>query len=543
MKQSQKMKTAVIYARYSSHNQREESIEQQVDECRAYAIANNLEVIDIYADSACTGKNDKRVQYKRMQRDAQREKFDYIVAYKSNRIARNMLMALNFENAMAEYNIKVLYAKEEFGDTAAGRFALRTMMNVNQFYSENMAEDIKRGLKDNAEACKVTGPLPLGYKCGEDGKPIIDDAYAGIVREIFERFSNGETFAAIANDLNMRGIKTKPGGFWNKNSFHRIVNNERYTGVYIYRDVRKENGMPKIIEKEMYLRVQELLHTKKNPQGRHRENGDYLLTGKLKCGHCGAYMMGMSGTSKSGQLHHYYACQEARKGKCHKKNVRRDYIERQIAMAIHQYVLQDDVIEWIADCTIKYQKKLLAESEVGMLEIQLSDTKKAIGNIMAAIEQGIFTSTTKQRLLDLEAEQEALTNRITLAKAELTPVEREQVIAWLESMKDGDIENKAYQKMLFDTFVTAVFLYDDGRCKVVFDIGGNTKDVDLNFITGDDGEDKADVRFSSPHPHQKQKTAIRRSFVFAVAARLRTPLKSRTAFEKLCARSIAANQQ
>ena len=526
MKQ-QNRKTAVIYARYSSHNQREESIEQQVDECKAYAAANNLEIVDIYADSACTGKNDKRAQYKRLQRDAQREKFDCIIAYKSNRIARNMLMALNFENAMAELGIKVLYAKEEFGDTAAGRFALRTMMNVNQFYVENMAEDIKRGMKDNAEACKVVGPLPLGYKRGEDDRPVIDEPYASIVREIFTRIASGETFAAIANDLNMRGVKTKTGGFWQKNSFHRIVNNERYTGVYIYMDVRKEGGMPQIIDKEMYLRVQKVLHTKKNPQGRHRENGDYLLTGKLKCGHCGAYMMGMSGTSKSGQLHHYYACQEARKGKCHKKNVRRDYIERQVALAIHQHVLQDEVIEWIADCTIKYQSKLLAESELGMLEAQLADANKAISNIMAAIEQGIFTSTTKQRLLDLEAEQKTLSNKITITKSELTPVEREQVIAWLESMKDGNIENKAYQKMLFDTFVTAVFLYDDGRCKVVFDIGGNSKDVDLNFITGDGGEDKADVRFSTPNPHQKQKTAIRRSFVFAVAARLRTPLKCR----------------
>ena len=147
----------VIYARYSSHNQKEESIEQQVEECMAFAAVNNINIVEVYADKAISGKTDKRKNFQRMMRDAEKRKFTVVIAYKSNRIARNMLNALSYENRLESYGIRTLYAKEEFGDTAAGRFALRTMMNVNQFYSENMAEDIRRGMADNAADCKVNG--------------------------------------------------------------------------------------------------------------------------------------------------------------------------------------------------------------------------------------------------------------------------------------------------------------------------------------------------------------------------------------------------
>ncbi|MDD4422867.1 MAG: recombinase family protein, partial [Eubacteriales bacterium] len=180
------------YTRYSSHSQREESTEQQIMEIEKFAADNNIELNEIFSDAALTGRNDRRPQFQRMMREAKKRRPDVIVAYKSNRIARNMLNALATENELDKIGVRVLYVKETFGDNAAGRFALRTMMNVNQFYSENMAEDIKRGLIDNAMNCKVTnGGLPLGYKKGEDGKYAIAEAKAAVVKEIFGRVSCG----------------------------------------------------------------------------------------------------------------------------------------------------------------------------------------------------------------------------------------------------------------------------------------------------------------------------------------------------------------
>lgn len=271
----------VIYARYSSHAQKDASIEQQVKECMEFAQNEGIRITATYADRAVSGKTDRRADFQRMMRDAEKGKFRYVIAWKSNRMGRNMLQAMMNEAKLNELGVRVLYTEEDFDDTAAGRFALRSMMNVNQFYSENMAEDIKRGLLDNAENCKVTnGGLPLGYKRGDDGRYEIDSPKDAIVREIFSRVACGEAFIDIARDLNARGIKTSRGREWGKCSFHTILKNERYTGVYIYDTVRIEGGVPQIISKELFYKVQEVLKMQKVKR-KHTTHGDYLLTGKL----------------------------------------------------------------------------------------------------------------------------------------------------------------------------------------------------------------------------------------------------------------------
>jgi site-specific DNA recombinase len=468
---------AVIYARYSDHNQKDVSIEQQVAECEEYAAQNNMTVVNIYADRAITGKIDKRPEFQKMMRHAEKRQFQVIIAWKSNRMARNMLHALQYEDKLAKFGVRVVYAKEEFGDNAAGRFALRTMMNVNQFYSENMSEDIIRGMYDNAEKCMITnGGLPFGYRKGEDGRYAIDEAEAPIVKEIFRRYANGEKLVDIASDLNGRGIKTSRGRPWGRSSFHSILRNERYTGVYIYGDFRKEGGVPQIIGKELFYAVQEKLPSKKT-QGRHRGTGDYLLTGKLYCGKCKSHMVGVSGTGKSGKLHHYYVCQQRRTAKtCDKGAVRRDWLEQEVATSIKVYLLNDEVIHWIANTVMEYQKKNKDRPQIVALEKQLAQNKKAITNMLAAIEQGIITPSTKERLMELESEQVKIEARLAVERAEIPDVTKEDVVAWLELFRDGDINDKAFQAKLFDMFLVAIYLYDN-NFKLVFNFTGKKKSI------------------------------------------------------------------
>ncbi len=217
----------VIYARYSSHAQKDASIEQQVKEAADYAREAGIQIVETYADRAVSGKTDRRASFQRMMKDAEKGKFQYVIAWKSNRMGRNMLQSMANEAKLNELGIRVLYTEENFDDTAAGRFALRSMMNVNQFYSENMAEDIRRGLRDNAENCKVTnGHVSFGYKKSEDLHYELDPPKDEIVREIFSRVACGEPFVDIASDLNARGIKTSRGKPWGKGSFHKLITNE-----------------------------------------------------------------------------------------------------------------------------------------------------------------------------------------------------------------------------------------------------------------------------------------------------------------------------
>ena len=470
----------VLYGRYSSHNQKDISVEQQFEKGYELAAEYGIRIIDTYADRAVSGRTDKRRDFQRMMTDAAKGKFRYVIAWKSNRMGRNMLEALINEARLQDLGVRVLYVEEDFDDTAAGRFAARSMMNVNQFYSENMAEDIKRGLYDNAANCMVAnGHLPYGYKADETLHYAIDEPKAAVIREIFTRVSCGEAFVDIMASLNVRGIKTSYGRPWGRSSFQKILSNERYRGIYIYGDVRKEGGIPRIISDELYFKVQEVITTKKNPQGRHRVNGDYLLTGKLFCGHCKSPMTGVSGTGRSGNLHYYYVCQKRRTEKtCDKKNVRRDEIELQVAQAIKDYALKDDVIEWIADSTVAYNERKEAESKVGILEDQLAGTEHGIKNIMSAIEQGIITETTKSRLVELESERATIKANIAAARADIVTVSRDDIISGLEMFRDGDVHDKKYQAHLFDTFLVAVYAYDDDL-RLVFSFSGNKNTIQI----------------------------------------------------------------
>lgn len=470
----------VLYGRYSSHNQKDISVEQQFEKGYELAAEYGIRIIDTYADRAVSGRTDKRKDFQRMMSEAAKGKFRYVIAWKSNRMGRNMLEALINEARLQELGVRVLYVEEDFDDTAAGRFAARSMMNVNQFYSENMAEDIKRGLYDNASNCMVAnGHLPYGYKRDETLHYVIDEPKAAVIREIFTRVAAGEPFVDIMNSLNARGIKTSYNRPWGRSSFQKILSNERYRGIYIYGDVRKEDGIPRIISDELFFKVQEVITTKKNPQGRHRVNGDYLLTGKLFCGKCKSPMVGISGTGRSGKLHYYYVCQKHRTEKtCDKKNVRRDEIELQVAQAIKDYALKDDVIEWIADSTVAYNERKEAESKVGVLEDQLAGTERGIKNIMSAIEQGVITETTKSRLVELESERATIKAKIAAARADIVTIIRDDIISGLEMFRDGDVHDKKYQARLFDTFLVAVYVYDDDL-RLVFSFSGNKNTIQI----------------------------------------------------------------
>lgn len=483
---------AVIYARYSSHNQRDVSIEQQVEACRKHAAELGLTVTATYEDRAISGKTDKRPSFQRMMRDAEQHKFAYVLAWKSNRIGRNMMQALVNESRLVDCGVKVFYAEEDFDDNAAGRFALRSMMNVNQFYIENMAEDVKRGLYDNAKKGLVNGSLPLGYKRGADGKPEIDEPKAAIVREIYTRVAAGELFASIADDLNARGIKTARGREWNKGSFHVLCHNDRYRGIYMYGDIRIPGGMPRIISDELFYDAQEAYGMKKdNRYGRARHGAEnYLLTGKLYCGHCGGYMVGISGTSKTGEMHYYYACQKHRlEHTCEKKAIRRDVIENAVARAIMMYCLDDETIDFIVDSTIAYFKQKDHELHIEAMENELAAVQQAISNLMKAIEAGIITPTTRTRLLDLEEQQSKLSAKINTAKAERVEINRDDLIAGLQLFRTGDIKNKKFLAKLFNTFLIAVYLYDDNRLKIVFSFTGNHNSVEIPLELDNDCPD------------------------------------------------------
>lgn len=493
-------KKAVIYARYSSHSQRDVSIDQQIKACRLFAERQGIEIISVYDDRATTGTNDQRSGFQDMMKDAAKSHWDYVIVYTLDRFSRNRYDSAVNKRTLKSYGIKVLSAMENISDDPTGILMESMLEGLAEYYSAELSRKITRGMDDNASKCLCNGQIPFGYRRGEDGRFAIDEAEAPIVQEIYRRVRDGSKLVDIHNDLNRRGIRTKKGYPFSRSSFNRMLSNERYTGVYIYKDVRVPGGMPQIVDRQLFDAVQLIMHTKRNPrkgprpygvpQRRRQENGIYYLTGKLFCGHCHSPMIGISGRSKSGPLYYYYTCKGKREKKgCEKKNVNRDFIEMFIATALKETMLNDRAIRILADAAVSYQKQKSPSAELEALQLRASEIKKSISNIVAAIEAGIFSAATQSRLADLETEQKTVLTQLSLLQEETEEaLSREEIMAMLRLMRNGDLLDESFREALIDTFLVAAYVYDD-HCKIVFNLGGKQENSIFPF-------DIDDVEFS-----------------------------------------------
>lgn len=456
---------AFIYARRSSDRQNEESTAQQIAECMKMADRLGYVVVHVYADEAKTGKNDRRPEFQKMVRAIEAGKCDVVIAYKSNRIARNMLQALTYMNRFEKCGVNTIYAKEEFGDNAAGRFALRNMMNLNQFYSENMSEDIKRCLYTYAEECKVlNGQMPLGLRKGEDGKyALATDGSVETVQEIFNLYASGIKSSAICQALNARGIKTSQGKKFSVGTIERIIKNKKYIGIYTYGDISIPDGVPRIIDNATFQRAQERLKEAHRAPAKSWAQTDYLLTGKLFCGHCGSTMVGESGTGRQGATYNYYCCSNKKKNakNCDKKRVRQEFLEDMIINFTVKNVLTDEIIDMVAEEAIRLQNND-SQTMIHQQHLRtLSEIRQKIQNIVNAIADGFRTPAMKVQLEELSEEEEKLSKKIAEESYEKPTFTKEQLVNWMSGFRDGDTKSPKFRKQIVDIFVNAIYLYDD----------------------------------------------------------------------------------
>lgn len=482
----------VIYARYSSHAQRDVSIEQQIRACKKFAERHDIQIVNVYEDRALTGTNDKRPGFQQMIQDAKKNGWNYVIVYTLDRFARDRYDSAVYKRQLKNCNVKVLSAMENISDDPTGILMESLLEGLAEYYSKELSRKVQRGHEDNAQKCLVNGALPLGYVKGQDSRYQIHEPEAEIIREIFRRVRDREMLCEIIEDLNRRGVTTKQGKPWNRSSFNRLLCNERYTGVYIYRDIRKPGGIPQIISQELFDTVQTIIHLKPNcrrdptgntPQRRRRNSGVYLLTGKLFCGHCKSPMIGISGTSKTSDLHFYYTCKGRRgdHGSCDKRNVRRDYIEKFVATALRDTMLTDEAAHALTDASLEYQNRFVTNNELDSLKNQLADVTRSLNNLINAMEAGIFSATTQSRLTELENQKRDLSRLITAAEEEAEEaLTREEIIATLELFQHGDVNDKDYQEALIDTFLVAAYVYDD-KVKFVFNLGGKKKNYTVPF--------------------------------------------------------------
>jgi len=473
--------TAVIYARYSSDNQREESIEGQLRECTAFAEKNDITILRPYIDRAFSAKTDNRPEFQNMIRDSSKKLFDMIIVWKLDRFSRNRYDSARYKSLLKRNGVKVVSATEAISDSAEGIILESVLEGYAEYYSADLSEKVIRGMTDNALKCKYNGgTLPSGYIVDNEQHFQINPLTAPFVLEIFKQYDEGATMTQIRDWLNEHGIKNTRNQPMTYNSVEHMLKNRRYIGEFRFRDTVVPDGIPAIVPQDMFDRVQEKLAKNRVAPARHKAEEDYLLTTKLFCGYCGAYLCGESGVSHTNQVHRYYKCVSVKKRRadCHKKSVKKEWIEDLVVDAIIKLVMDDNAIEAIVSMIMDLQDK--ENTNLPLYEQQLRETETGIQNLLNAIQQGILTKSTKSRLEELEAVRDDLEIKIANEKLIKPKVSAEFATFWLHRFRKPDVHQVSYRKMLIDTFVNSIYLFDD---KVV--ITFNYKDETETITFGD----------------------------------------------------------
>ena len=449
--------TAVIYARYSTDSQREESIEGQIRECTAYAEKNGFTVVKHYIDRAVSAKTDNRPQFQQMIKDSERGIFDVIIVWKLNRFARNRYDSARYKTQLKRNGVKLVSATEVISAGPEGIILESVLEGYAEYYSADLSEKVVRGMTENAlKGIYNGGTIPFGYMIDETRHYQPDPLLAPYVEQTFQKYADGATMTDLRDWLKAHNIKNSMGGEMSYNTIQRMLSNRRYIGELRLRDVVQPNAIPALVSEELFNKVQEKLAKNKKAPARHKAEESYLLTTKLYCGKCGALMFGESGVSHTGKMYTYYKCAAAKKKKtCDKKAVRKQWLEDLVVNETMKLVEDDASMNAIIAKVMELQNQ--ESTDLPIYEKQLKETEVGITNMLNAIQMGILTSSTKERL----------------AKPKM---KEEFVRFWLLRFRKLDMTQLEQRQALVDTFINAIYLYDD-KVLITFNYKEGTETV------------------------------------------------------------------
>ena len=501
------MKKAVIYARFSSHSQTEQSIEGQLRVCNEYAKANDIVIVDTYIDRAKTAQNDNRPQFQQMLLDSENKEWDYVIVYALDRFARDDGDYGADKKHLRQNGVKLLSATEIIGTNADGTENLSGILTegilvaVAKYYSRELAKKVRRGQKESLEKQNFMGGTILYGYCVDNKKLVINENEASVIRDIYNMYASGKTADDIVRILKEKNIKNRFGRFFCKNSIMNMLKNKRYIGFFKYGENEIPNYHPAIIDEDLFNVCAEKITRRKRSIDRFELYGDYLLSGKLYCGKCLTKMYGESGTSKTGKLYHYYKCFNRKKNDgCSKKNIAKDYLEDVVmAITMDNLLHEDIVLDLIDNAVSVHNKEIKEDKELVILKKQLSENEKFIKNLLNAIKNGIYTESTQTELQTLEKEKKETLNAIALKESKLkSPLEREQVLYFLKQfMFDKNTLTKEEKSQIINLLIEMVILYED-RVVVVFKNGDNSgKPLKIEDIIDQISSKKG--QFSPPH--------------------------------------------
>ena len=475
------MESIVIYARYSSDRQTEQSIEGQLRVCEEYAKRNNLKIIKCYIDRAMTGTNDNRPEFLQMIEDSKMKLFKYILVYKLDRFSRNKYDNAIYKHKLAQNGVRVISATEAISDTPEGLLLEGLLEMFAELYSKDLSEKVKRGMRESAlKGNYFGGVLPYGY-VAKNKKIVIDNEKAEIVKYIFQEYASGKTKKELVCELNKKGYKGSLNKSFTSNSFNRMLSNKKYIGIYESEngEIINEDFFPAIIDKETFERVQNKLRQNKRMPGKQGAIVDYILTGKLYCGCCGSTMVGVSGTSKTGSKHFYYVCSKRhKKNACHKKYEHKEELETEVIKQTLQFLLDDEQLEEIAEGILNEYKSNITALKIKEYNRQI----KKVDDLLEDCYQKFKKTKNDTLIKKINAEADFLCEQKEDLEQEKKKLEiaskvnhtKQDILQYLKMFISGDFEDINYKKKIIEYFINSVYVYDD-KIAIYYNLFGEHK--------------------------------------------------------------------
>lgn len=439
---------AIIYARYSSDKQTEDSIEAQIRACKEYAAANGLSVVGVYSDEAISGKGSmtaSRAQYQKMLRDCDKGMFQKILIHKYDRVARNLGEHVNLEKKLHDKGVELIAVAQNFGTTNEAKIMRTLTWAMSEYYLDNLSDEVKKGHKETAlRGLHNGGVAPFGYD-------VIDQAYvvnefeAEYVRRIFSAAANRQGYTEIIKEMGERKIKGKRGKPIKYTQIYEMLRNIKYTGTYVYSPqeeksranrrskphaIRIENALPAIIDKTLFQEVQRIMDERKQTG----KKAGYLCSGLVYC-ECGAKMHGMKSTRK-GHEYHYFYCSR----KCGAPVIRMEEVDN-TAVKYLKDLLSPDNQQTIAAALRKYHagENDRVEDFNKVVKKKITDKQKEYDALMGNLRTGALppkvVESIGQQMQELQDEIDAL--RETPPPHDFTV---DQITAWLDALKAASDE-------------------------------------------------------------------------------------------------------
>ena len=490
----------VIYARYSSAEQREESIEGQIRECKEYAEKENITVVNTYIDRAVSAKTDNRPAFQQMIEDSRKKLFDAVLVWKLDRFARNRTDSAIYKAILKKNNIKVISAKENISDGPEGIILEAIIEGMSEYYSAELAVKVVRGMTENALKSKFNGGnYTFGYIIDENKHFKPDPLTAPIVVEIFQKYADGATIQSVADYLKSKNIRTTKGNEVNFNRVQYMLTNRRYLGEYKFKDTVIPDAFEAVVPQTLFDEVQKRMEKNKAGAAKYKAKQLYLLTDKLFCGKCGEKMVGECGRGKKDVTYYYYKCAAAKRRKCDKKAVRKQYIEDIVIRHTMQMLQDEPLIDRIAD--VIYEMQAQKNTMLPLLEKQLAETEKSINNMLNAIQSGIFTESTKQRLEELERSKKDTESAILQEKITVNTLSKEQLKFWICKWRDADTSDEKQRQKLIDIFVNAIYHYDS-ELIIMFNHKDGEKTISLDELNSNMIENAVKSELSCSDTHE-----------------------------------------